>query len=149
MIRLNIPPQNISIKIINSAKYVFDIIRKKNIFLTPEEWVRQNIVHHLIFDFNYPKSLIKLESSLKYNNLPKRSDIIVYDKKMNIFLLVECKSFKLSLNKSAFKQASVYNKVYKSKNIMITNGINHYVYEYDWVNSSYRWLDKIPNYPLN
>lgn len=34
MIQLNIPPQNISIKIINSNKYIFDIIRKKNILKT-------------------------------------------------------------------------------------------------------------------
>ncbi len=149
MIRLNIPPQNISIKIINSAKYIFDIIRKKNIFLTPEEWVRQNIVHHLVYNYNYPKSLIKLESSLKYNNLSKRSDIIVYDKKMNIFLLVECKSYKISINKSALKQVSVYNKVYKSKNIMISNGINHYVCEVNLNASRYNLVDKIPNYPLD
>ena len=149
MIQLNIPPQNISIKIINSNKYIFDIIRKKNIFLTPEEWVRQNIVHHLVYNYNYPKSLIKLESSLKYNNLSKRSDIIVYDKKMNIFLLVECKSYKISINKSALKQVSVYNKVYKSKNIMISNGINHYVCEVNLNASRYNWIDKIPNYPLD
>jgi|TARA_B110000438_G_scaffold92534_1_gene92057 hypothetical protein len=149
MIQLNIPPQNISIKIINSNKYIFDIIRKKNIFLTPEEWVRQNIVHHLVYNYNYPKSLIKLESSLKYNNLSKRSDIIVYDKKMNIFLLVECKSYKISINESALKQVSVYNKVYKSKNIMISNGINHYVCEVNLNASRYNWIDKIPNYPLD
>ena len=143
MIQLNIPPQNIS------NKYIFDIIRKKNIFLTPEEWVRQNIVHHLVYNYNYPKSLIKLESSLKYNNLSKRSDIIVYDKKMNIFLLVECKSYKISINESALKQVSVYNKVYKSKNIMISNGINHYVCEVNLNASRYNWIDKIPNYPLD
>ena len=75
MIDLNLPSQNIRTKVINSKKYIFDIVRKKNLLLTPEEWVRQNIVHHLIYNLNYPKSLIKTESSLKYNNLDKRSDI--------------------------------------------------------------------------
>ena len=50
---------------------------------------------------------------------------------MNVFLLVECKSFKININKNAFKQISVYNKVYKSNNIMITNGLTHYLCEYN------------------
>ena len=56
MIDLNLPSQNIKTKVINSKKYIFDIVRKKNLLLTPEEWVRQNIVHHLIYNLNYPKS---------------------------------------------------------------------------------------------
>ena len=125
------------------------LLEKKNIILTPEEWVRQNVIHHLINDYKYPRSLIKIESSLKYNKLSKRSDIIVYDKKMNVFLLVECKSFKININKNAFKQISVYNKVYKSNNIMITNGLTHYLCEYNWNENSFKWLDNIPLYPSN
>ena len=146
MIDLNLPSQNIKTKVINSKKYIFDIVRKKNLLLTPEEWVRQNIVHHLIYNLNYPKSLIKTESSLKYNNLDKRSDIIVMDRNMNVYLLVECKSFKLPINKKFFSQVSVYNKVYKSKFVMISNGLKHFVCEFDWNKESYVFLDSIPLY---
>ena len=149
MFKLNLPLHNIKIKNINSEIYVFDIIRKKNIVLTPEEWVRQNVIHHLVNDHKYPRSLIKIESSLKYNKLSKRSDIIVYDKKMNVFLLVECKSFKININRNAFKQISVYNKIYKSNYIMITNGLAHYLCEYNWNENSFKWLDEIPLYPSN
>ena len=146
MIDLNLPSQNIKTKVINSKKYIFDIVRKKNLLLTPEEWVRQNIVHHLIYNLNYPKSLIKTESSLKYNKLDKRSDIIVIDRNMKIYLLVECKSFKLPINKKFFSQVSVYNKVYKSKYVMISNGLKHFVCEFDWNEESYVFLDSIPFY---
>ena len=146
MIDLNLPSQNIKTKVINSKKYIFDIVRKKNLLLTPEEWVRQNIVHHLIYNLNYPKSLIKTESSLKYNNLDKRSDIIVMDRNMNVYLLVECKSFKLPINKKFFSQVSVYNKVYKSKYVMISNGLKLFVCEFDWNKESYVFLDSIPLY---
>ena len=60
MIKLNIPDQNFQIKKINSKTYIFDFLRKKQLILTPEEWVRQNLVSHLVNDLNYPKGLIKL-----------------------------------------------------------------------------------------
>ena len=37
MVDLNIPEQNIEIKSINSKNYIFDLIRKKHLVLTPEE----------------------------------------------------------------------------------------------------------------
>ena len=90
MIKLNIPDQNFQVIKINSKTYIFDFLRKKKLILTPEEWVRQNLVSHLVNDLNYPKGLIKTESSLKYNNLKKRSDIIILDRAMRNFMVIEC-----------------------------------------------------------
>tara|TARA_B100001250_G_scaffold170501_1_gene146857 strand:- start:1294 stop:1737 length:444 start_codon:yes stop_codon:yes gene_type:complete len=146
MINLNIPDQNIKIQTINSKTYVFDFLRKKKLILTPEEWVRQNLVSHLINDLNYPKGLIKTESSLKYNKLYKRADIIVLDRSMNNFMVIECKSYKLNLNKSNLNQAAVYNKVYRSRYLMLSNGIKHVICEYNWDDESFIFLDSIPKY---
>ena len=141
---LNLPFQNLKVEEIKSKKYIFDFTRKKNLILTPEEWVRQNIVSHLVNDLNYPKGLIKTESSIKYNNLKKRSDIIVRDRKMGFYLLVECKSYKLKINKDFFKQVSIYNKIYKSRYIMISNGMDHYVCEFFLKEKKYKFLKSIP-----
>ena len=141
---LNLPDQNLKVEEIDSKKYIFDFTRKKNLILTPEEWVRQNIVSHLVNDLNYPKGLIKTESSIKYNNLKKRSDIIVRDRSMGFYLLVECKSYNLKINKNFFKQVSIYNKVYKSRYIMISNGIDHYVCEFFSKKKEYKFLKSIP-----
>ena len=111
MVDLNIPEQNIEIKNINSKNYIFDLIRKKHLVLTPEEWVRQNLVSYFINDLNYPKGLIKTESSLKYNNLKKRSDILIYNNDMTHYMIVECKSYKMKLNKSHLNQSAMYNKI--------------------------------------
>ena len=89
MIELNIPAQKIEVKNINSKNYVFDVTRKKHLILTPEEWVRQNLISYFINNLKYPKGLIKTESSLKYNNLKKRSDILIYNKDMSHFMIVE------------------------------------------------------------
>ena len=89
MVDLNIPEQNIEIKSINSKNYIFDLIRKKHLVLTPEEWVRQNLVSYFINDLNYPKGLIKTESSLKYNNLKSYINFILIG-----FFLISCSSFR-------------------------------------------------------
>lgn len=146
MVELNIPTQDIDIKIIESKNYIFDLIRKKYLILTPEEWVRQNLVRYFINDLNYPKGLIKTESSLKYNNLKKRSDILIFNNDMTHFLVVECKSYKLKLNKSHLSQSAMYNKIYKSKYVMISNGLDHIVYKYDWNNDSFEFMKSIPKY---
>ncbi len=146
MVELNIPTQDIDIKIIESKNYIFDLIRKKYLILTPEEWVRQNLVRYFINDLNYPKGLIKTESSLKYNNLKKRSDILIFNNDMTHFLVVECKSYKLKLNKSHISQSAMYNKIYKSKYVMISNGLDHIVCKYDWNNDSFEFMKSIPKY---
>tara|TARA_B100001113_G_scaffold152223_1_gene124718 strand:- start:201 stop:647 length:447 start_codon:yes stop_codon:yes gene_type:complete len=146
MVELNIPTQDIDVKIIESKNYIFDLIRKKYLILTPEEWVRQNLVRYFINDLNYPKGLIKTESSLKYNNLKKRSDILIFNNDMTHFLVVECKSYKLKLNKSHISQSAMYNKIYKSKYVMISNGLDHIVCKYDWNNDSFEFMKSIPKY---
>ena len=44
MIQLNLPPYQIRIKEVNGRKQIFDILRRKYIALTPEEWVRQHFI---------------------------------------------------------------------------------------------------------
>ncbi len=148
MIELNIPAQKIEVKNINSKNYVFDVTRKKHLILTPEEWVRQNLISYFINNLKYPKGLIKTESSLKYNNLKKRSDILIYNKDMSHFMIVECKSFKIKINKSHLNQSALYNKIYRSKYIMISNGLDHIVCEYDWDNKSFKFKDYIPEFNI-
>ena len=85
---------------------------------------------------------------MKYNNLKKRSDILIYNKDMSHFMIVECKSFKIKINKSHLNQSALYNKIYRSKYIMISNGLDHIVCEYDWDNKSFKFKDSIPEFNI-
>ena len=115
--------------------------------MTPEEWVRQSIINHLITNLNYPEGLISIESLLKYNNLNKRSDILVKSRNgIDNYLLIECKSFKMRLNESHLSQVSVYNNVYSSKYMMITNGIDHFVISGSDKSVDINILNYIPDY---
>ncbi|RYZ82789.1 MAG: restriction endonuclease subunit R, partial [Moraxellaceae bacterium] len=68
---LNIPP--FACKLTESAgvKMIYDMFRKKYVVLTPEEWVRQHMLHFLTGHLHYPKGLIKVEGGLRYNQLQK------------------------------------------------------------------------------
>lgn len=122
MYPLNLPQANVSLKKDKGKVWIFDIIRKKYIVLTPEEWVRQHFLHHLI-SLGYPKSLFRIESSLKYNKLQKRSDILVHDRTGKAWMLVECKSPEIKLTQKAFNQVSVYNMSIGAKYLVVTNGM--------------------------
>ena len=78
MVKLNLPPFDCNIRKNRGKAEIFDAVRKKYIVLTPEEWVRQHVVHYLHNHLGYPFSLMQVERGLQYNTRQKRADILVY-----------------------------------------------------------------------
>jgi len=141
---LNLPSISPTLKKEEGKVWIFDIIRKKYIILTPEEWVRQHFVHYLINDLKYPKSLFRIEGSLTYNKLQKRSDILIRDREGKPWLLVECKSPAIKLTQKAFNQIAVYNMTVGAKFIAVTNGMIHYCCEAAKSGEEVRFLTDFP-----
>lgn len=129
MVKLDLPGFDYQISKAEGKLWIFDIIRKKQVVLTPEEWVRQHIIHYFINQLNYPKSLIRIEGGLKYNQLQKRSDVVVFDREGKPWLLMECKSPERKLSQNTIMQAAVYNNNIKAKYIALSNGLQHACYE--------------------
>jgi hypothetical protein len=144
MVPLNLPSCNLNVKIIDGKQVIFDIIRKKFIMLTPEEWVRQHFIHLLINSYQYPKGLIKVETGLKYNQLQKRSDIVVYDRSGSTYLIVECKSAEIPISQKVFAQTTSYSYSLKAKYIIVTNGLNHFCCSINHQEKKYEFLSGIP-----
>ena len=69
----------------DKKKFIFDIARKKWVILTPEEWVRQHILHYLIYDKKYPASLIAVERGIELNGTQKRFDLVVFSYALSMF----------------------------------------------------------------
>ena len=88
MYKLNLPEAALSLKKEEGKVYIFDIIRKKYVVATPEEWVRQHFIHFLINELKYPRSLFRIEGSLAYNRLQKRSDILIRDREGKKMVLI-------------------------------------------------------------
>lgn len=143
---LNFPKFDYRFKSTENKVSIFDIIRKKFVILQPEEWVRQHCVHYLITQRNYPKSLINVEKELTINGLKKRYDIVVFNPDGSIFLMVECKAPKISINQATFDQIARYNLKINAVYLMVTNGINHYYCQMDFEKEQYTFLQDIPSY---
>lgn len=142
--KLNLPEFDFKFKYSGNKKYIFDIIRKKYIILTPEEWVRQNIIKYLNQNLNYPLHLIGIEKQINVFKTVKRPDLIVFGKNLKPLMIVECKKTSIKINKETFKQTINYYLELKSDYFLITNGINHYCCKIS--DNKCNFLKKIPKY---
>lgn len=143
---LNLPAYDFRVKSSENKVRIFDIIRKKFVVLTPEEWVRQHVLHWLIYHKKYPVSLINVEKQLKINKLRKRYDLVVYNPDGTIELLVECKSYSSKITQEAFDQVARYNLQVQSNFLMVTNGMEHYYCKMEAAKEKYIFLEQIPDF---
>ena len=143
--KLNLPEYSHKFRTAHGKNEIWDTVRKKYVSLLPEEWVRQNFICFLD-QLGYSKSLMKIESSLSYNQREKRPDILVYSNTSQALIIVECKSPDIRMSQSVFDQASVYNKKIGALVLIITNGLTHYCCKQDFESNQFIFLDSIPTY---
>ncbi len=148
MQKLNFPTYSFRFKNSENKTYIFDIIRKKFLVLTPEEWVRQHVLQFFINHHKYPVSFINVEKLVKVNGTTKRYDIVVYRNDGSIFLLVECKAPEIGITQQTFDQIARYNLVLNASYLMVTNGINHYFCQMDFQNEKYLFLTDLPKFEI-
>jgi hypothetical protein len=125
MMALNLPEFELKLQKSEGKIWIFDVIRKKYIVLTPEEWVRQHLINYFIRHLKYPKSLIRVEGGLQYNQMQKRSDVLIYNREGKPWMIVECKSFDVELDAASVKQVAVYNAAIGAPYLALSNGLKH------------------------
>lgn len=148
MIPLRLPAGNFRVKSTEKGRLIFDPIRKKFIHLSPEEWVRQHVIHLLIAHKNIPHSLINVEKQLLVAGTVKRYDVIVFNPDGSIWLLVECKAPAIDIDQQTFDQIARYNLVTQAQYLMVTNGLNHYFCTMNFQQERYDFMQDIPSYTL-
>jgi hypothetical protein len=100
----------------------------------------------MIQEKGYPKSLIKLEGGLKLNSLQKRTDIVAFNSRGEKVLLVECKAPSVKISQKVFDQIARYNIVHKIPLLAVTNGLEHYYCQIDFITKGYNFLESLPFY---
>ena len=143
---LQFPKVSFRFKSNENKRLIFDEIRKKFVVLTPEEWVRQHVVHLLISEKKYPKSHINVERQLLLNGTKKRYDLVVFNSNGSIHLIVECKAPNVAITQDTFDQIARYNLVTQATYLMVTNGIQHYFCQMNNDNKKYIFLKDIPEF---
>ena len=107
----------------DTRQTIWDPIRKKNVALTPEERVRQWCIGILADHYQVPVYMMMSEAGFKLGEKQYRADILVYDRKMQPLVVVECKRPEVDLTREVLDQAVRYNMVLNVRYMIITNGI--------------------------
>lgn len=123
---------------------VFDPIRKIYCALTPEEEVRQKMLYYLVEVKKYPAGLLAVEYSIKVNNLPKRCDIVVFNKSGLPEMIVECKAESVPITQKVLDQAIRYYSGLNANYLLLTNGKTMFCYHIDIENNKIEALREIP-----
>lgn len=146
MLQLNLPIFTPKLKKIEGEIYIFDQIRKKYFFLTPEEWVRQSFLNYLINHKGYPLSLMENEASIKLNNMSRRCDTVVYNNSLEPLVIVEYKRPTVKIDQQVFDQIVRYNIVLRVDFLIVSNGLSHFCCKMNYEDQSYSFLEEIPEY---
>ena len=146
MQQLTLPPYEIKIRETDGRRTILDILRRKYVALTPEEWVRQHFVHFLIEQKGYPATLLANEVQLNVGNKLLRADSVLYGSDLHPRMIIEYKAPTVSITQKVFDQISVYNMLLKVDYLVVSNGINHYVCKMNYENQKYFFLREIPEY---
>ncbi len=126
---------------------IFDPVRKKWLILTPEEHVRQYVLHYLMERLGYPAPLIAVEKNIRYGKSYKRFDIVVYNRSHCPWMLIECKEPGVAVNGETLFQLLTYHSSLSCKYWLLTNGHQSFCADASDIRKI-RWMDSLPAYDL-
>ena len=106
---------------------VWDPLRKKEVALTPEERVRQWCIGVLASQMQVPMHMMMSEAGFKLGDKQYRADVLVYDRKAQPLMVVECKRPEVELTQEVLDQAVRYNMALNVRYMIITNGTRTFI----------------------
>ncbi len=144
MIKINYPDHTFKIRKEKNIETIFDSFRKQWVVLTPEEWVRQNILQYLTEIKKYPAALIAIEKEIYLGELKKRCDVVVYDRNSLPWMIVECKEMNAPVNSKVLEQILRYHIKLPAKYLVITNG--SYCFGFEKREGQFYEINELPEY---
>lgn len=145
---LNLPKTDLKIITRDGKQQVFDILRRKYVALTPEEWVRQHFINYLIQHKGYPAECIGNEISITLNGTKKRCDSVVYGQNAQPAMILEYKSPQVEISQQVFEQISRYNIKLRVKWLVVSNGLRHYCCWLNYESGTSQFVEDIPPYSI-
>lgn len=133
-------------------KCYLDPIRKKLIYVTPEETVRQRMISFLLYEMKIDSRMITVEEHLSHYGIDskQRADIIIRavdDKEFTYPLcVIECKAPDIPLTEEVANQMFDYCDAVEADYAFMTNGYNTLCYKYDSEVNKYIRISEIPSY---
>ena len=129
-----------------------DPVRKKLIYITPEETIRQKVISYLINNLKVPVEMISVEAHLSHYGIrsKRRADIIIHGKDVDGILIpvaiIECKAPGVILGNMAAAQVADYCNSLYCDYAMMVNDCESICYHYDEKQDIYIQIDRLPEY---
>ncbi len=139
---LDLPRPPLKMRAEGGQTLYFDVLRRKWLVLSPEEWVRQHVLFWLMAQSGWPAELLTVERSVRGSNT--RSDVVAYNRLGRATLLVECKAPGLPLDEETARQAIQYNQKLNCPFLWLSNGLVHRVFRMS--DAGYQKLDALPGF---
>jgi hypothetical protein len=136
----------------NGQDCYLDPIRKRLIYITPEETVRQKVISYLLDVLEVPAGMMQVEEHLSHYGLKSRdrADIVVLGKNKDNdafpLTVIECKAEKVPLDEKAMNQALDYSDALGSIYTLLINGDREFCYKYDETKKQYVQIEELPKY---
>ena len=135
----------------NNKKCYLDPIRKKLIYITPEETIRQKMIIYLIEKLNVPMDMLIVEQNLSHYGIKsrKRADIVIHKLENNQMLpiaVVECKAPNVYLDDKARDQMLEYCDLIGADYAMLVNDNSQMCFHYEERYNNYTAIDEFPEY---
>ena len=146
MFALNLPAFEAKIAQREGKNVIFDVLRRRYVALTPEEWVRQHFTNFLLKEKGYPQGLLANEKQIYLNGTKKRCDTVLYRRDLTPQMIVEYKAASVEITQAGFDQITRYNMVLKVDYLVVSNGLRHYCCRIDYARNTYYFLPDIPRY---
>ncbi len=128
------------------GREIFDPLRKKYVALTPEEWVRQQLLYILQTEYGVPSGLIGVEMTVPLGTRSLRADIVVYGRNAQPLLVVECKAESVKITRQTFMQIAGYNLTLQVPWLLVGNGRQLYCCKRNALTGAYDFVDHLPQY---
>ena len=146
MTLLNLPPFEARLQGPQDRLRIFDILRRRYVTLTPEEWVRQNFIHYLTDHLNYPATLLANEVKLQVGKKTLRADSVLYDTQLRPRIIIEYKAPHINITQKVFDQIVAYNMQLHVNYLIVSNGLSHFCCKITDDGKNYLFIDHIPTY---
>jgi hypothetical protein len=147
MITLDLKGISLKLKHEGKTPLVFDPVRKGWYILTPEEHVRQYLLQYFIDVMQYPKGMLAAEKKIMVGNMPKRYDIVVYDRDHMPWMLIECKAPEVEITDKTLQQLLNYQRSIKCRYWVLSNGRQVFCADSNKI-ENIEWLDALPAYNI-
>lgn len=136
----------------NGKECYLDPIRKKLIYITPEETVRQRVLSYLLNDLDVPEEMISVEDNLSHYGIKSslRADILIKcftkDDDLIPIAVIECKAPGIGLGEKTANQMLEYSDLLGCEYTMMINGDEYFCYYYSGQEEKHIQINKLPTY---